>query len=208
MNPDDLNAFPFSFYHDGNKAIHGQRKLIHGNLISLWEIGIKIILSGKEAIRSDSARSSQTQFDHELHRLPVDHWKRTGLSGTNRTGLCIRFFSKCCRTPTEYLRPGQELRMDFQADNRFIFHKIPLHVLPYSINNEAIIVRTSKAKSLLPSLYKREEFPLFGKEGLGEILTTISLLNYGLLSKYNKDRIMSNIPFGEWFHHESRSVRG
>jgi hypothetical protein len=98
--------------------------------------------------------------------------------------------------------------MDFQADNRFIFHKIPLHVLPYSINNEAIIVRTSKAKSLLPSLYKREEFPLFGKEGLGEILTTISLLNYGLLSKYNKDRIMSNIPFGEWFHHESRSVRG
>jgi hypothetical protein len=27
-----------------------------------------------------------------------------------------------------------------------------------------------KTKSLLPSLYKREEFPLFGKEGLGEIL--------------------------------------
>jgi hypothetical protein len=26
------------------------------------------------------------------------------------------------------------------------------------------------AKSLLPSLYKREEFPLFGKEGSGEIL--------------------------------------
>jgi hypothetical protein len=24
-------------------------------------------------------------------------------------------------------------------------------------------------KSLLPSLYKREEFPLFGKEGVGEI---------------------------------------
>jgi len=27
----------------------------------------------------------------------------------------------------------------------------------------------SKAKSLLTSLYKREEFPLFGKEGSGEI---------------------------------------
>jgi hypothetical protein len=33
-------------------------------------------------------------------------------------------------------------------------------------------------------LYKREEFPLFGKEGLGEIFTTICLFNYGLLSKY------------------------
>jgi hypothetical protein len=30
-------------------------------------------------------------------------------------------------------------------------------------------VWTQKTKSLLPSLYKREEFPLFGKEGLGEI---------------------------------------
>ncbi len=49
--------------------------------------------------------------------------------------------------------------------------------------NQSIIVRTSKTKSLLPSLYKREEFPLFGKEGLGEILTTICLFNYGLLSK-------------------------
>jgi len=39
---------------------------------------------------------------------------------------------------------------------------------------------------------QREEFPLFGKEGLGEILTTISLFNYGLLSsptlRLNDDR--------------------
>jgi hypothetical protein len=35
-------------------------------------------------------------------------------------------------------------------------------------------------KSLLPSLYKREEFPLFEKDELGEILTTICLFNYGL----------------------------
>ena len=33
----------------------------------------------------------------------------------------------------------------------------------------------AEAKSLLPSLYKREAFPLFGKEGLGEILITICL---------------------------------
>jgi len=40
-----------------------------------------------------------------------------------------------------------------------------------------------KTKSLLPSLYKREEFSLFGKEGLGEIFTTICLFNYRFLSK-------------------------
>jgi len=51
------------------------------------------------------------------------------------------------------------------------------------ITNQAIFVWTSKTKSLLPSLYKREEFPLFGKEGLGEIFTAICLFNYGLLRK-------------------------
>jgi hypothetical protein len=33
------------------------------------------------------------------------------------------------------------------------------------ITNQSIIVWTLKTKSLLPSLYKREELPLFGKEG-------------------------------------------
>jgi len=55
-----------------------------------------------------------------------------------------------------------------------------------------------KAKSLLPSLYKREEFPLFGKEGLGEIFTTICLFNYGLLSNFNLEEwiypVRNNAP--------------
>jgi len=148
MNPDDLNALLFAIHHDVNKATHGQRELIHRNLIPLWEIRIEIILSGKKAIRSNSAGGRQTQFDCELHRLPVDHRKRAGLSGTHRTGLCIRFFPECGGTTTEYFRSGQELCMDFQADNRFIFHKIPLQVLSYPI-------------------------------------------------KYNKDKTMSNIPFGK-----------
>jgi len=38
-------------------------------------------------------------------------------------------------------------------------------------------------KSFLSSLCKREEFPLFGKEGSGEILRRICLLDYyGLVS--------------------------
>ena len=49
--------------------------------------------------------------------------------------------------------------------------------------NKCIIVWTSKTKSFLPSLGKREGFPLFGKEGLGEIFTTICLFNYGFLRK-------------------------
>jgi len=38
--------------------------------------------------------------------------------------------------------------------------------------------------TLLLSIYEEEEFPLFGKEGSGEIFTTICPFDYGLLSKY------------------------
>jgi hypothetical protein len=55
-----------------------------------------------------------------------------------------------------------------------------MNVVNTKVINQSMIVWTSEAKSLLPSLYKREEFPLFGrrskrasgpegKEGLGEI---------------------------------------
>jgi hypothetical protein len=49
-------------------------------------------------------------------------------------------------------------------------------------------MQMSNTKSLLPSLYKREEFPLFGKEGLGEIFRTIGLLNCGVLTNH-RDRL-------------------
>ena len=41
-----------------------------------------------------------------------------------------------------------------------------------------------------PVLYKREEFPLFGKEGLGEIFATICLFNHGLFSKKAKTSLI------------------
>jgi hypothetical protein len=37
----------------------------------------------------------------------------------------------------------------------------------FRITNRSVIIWTGKIKSLLPSLYKREELPLFGKEGQG-----------------------------------------
>ena len=39
-----------------------------------------------------------------------------------------------------------------------------------------------RLKSLLSSLYKREEFPLFDKEGIEEIFAAMCLFNYGFLS--------------------------
>ncbi len=40
----------------------------------------------------------------------------------------------------------------------------------FKVTHQAIIVWIQETKSLLPSLCKREELPLFGKEGQGEIL--------------------------------------
>jgi hypothetical protein len=43
--------------------------------------------------------------------------------------------------------------------------------------------KESFIKSLLTSLFQREELPLFGKEGRGEIFRQLCTFNYGLLSK-------------------------
>jgi hypothetical protein len=42
--------------------------------------------------------------------------------------------------------------------------------------NRPVIVWTLETKSLLPPFTKEKEFPLFGKEGLGEIFGRICLL--------------------------------
>ena len=44
-------------------------------------------------------------------------------------------------------------------------------------------------KSLLTSLFQREELPLFGKEGRGEIFRQLCPFNYGLLSNMKKSTI-------------------
>ena len=51
-------------------------------------------------------------------------------------------------------------------------------LLPYPAYRQALKLKWYRAGML----YKREEFPLFGKEGLGKIFGRICLFNYGLLS--------------------------
>jgi hypothetical protein len=48
-------------------------------------------------------------------------------------------------------------------------------------------VKTLESKSLLPSLYKREEFPSLN-QGLGEIFIGLCLFYYGLLNKCGESR--------------------
>jgi hypothetical protein len=100
--------------------------LIHGNLIAFGEIRIKIVFSGEKTGRANPARSGQPQFDGKLHSFPVHNRERPRLTGTDGASLRVRLLPKCGGAPTEYFRPGQELGMDFQANNGFIFHKIPL----------------------------------------------------------------------------------
>jgi hypothetical protein len=58
------------------------------------------------------------------------------------------------------------------------------------LTSQSIIVWTLETKFLLLSpayggqALQKGGIPLFGKEGLGEISSTICLLNYGFLSKY------------------------
>jgi TolB-like protein len=74
-----------------------------------------------------------------------------------------------------------------------------------NLTSQSIMVWTSKTKSLLSSLYKREEFPLFGKEGLGEIFAMTCFFNYGLLSSIAIFLVFILLPGYTWAEEKTKN---
>jgi hypothetical protein len=122
MNPDDLDPLLLIIGKDFDKTLFSQRILVHGDLVPLGEVRIKIVLPGEKAVRGDPAGSGQPQFDGKFDSLPVDHRKGTGLSSADRTSQGIGFFPESGGTTTEYLRLSEKLSMYFQTDDGFVFH--------------------------------------------------------------------------------------
>ena len=63
----------------------------------------------------------------------------------------------------------------------------------------------SKRGKFFSSLYKKEELPLFGKEGRGEIFGKICLLNYELI-KLKIEDVTPNHPFKHPFKYLDPSI--
>ena len=103
-------------------AVLGGRLGILGDLVPLGEVGVEIVLPGEEALPVDPAVGRQGHLHHELHDLLVEDGQNPGHPEADGAGVGVGRRPELRGAAAEDLRLREELGMDLQPDDRFIFH--------------------------------------------------------------------------------------
>ena len=107
---------------DRYAAARADRRIELRNLISLRQVGVKIVFAVKARQAGDLAAERQAGAHRALHHRAVEHGKRTGLSGADRTGVRVGCAAEGCGTAAEDLCLGIHFDMDFESADDFILH--------------------------------------------------------------------------------------
>ncbi len=105
-----------------NMPMFRYREFKLGYLVSLGQIRIEIVLTGKPAFTGNSAVGSQSYAYAVFHHLLVQNRQDARHPETDRTCVGIRRGAELSGTCAEYLRPGEKLSMYFQPYDTFKFH--------------------------------------------------------------------------------------
>jgi len=124
VRPGDADGFFSAVHLNLNFAVFGNRQFELRNLISLGQVGIEVIFSGKLIALVDSEIAGQRQLDGVMDNLPVQHGQGPGHAETDRAGMGIGRRAECGGAAAENFTLSLHLGMDFQADYSFKFHDI------------------------------------------------------------------------------------
>ena len=104
----------------GNFAALHHRNFKLADLIALGQIGVEIILAGKNAARRNMRTQRQPQFDGAGHRFAVHDRQRAGQGHVHHAGLRVGRGAKSRGCAAEYLAFGLQLGVRFKADDDFV----------------------------------------------------------------------------------------
>jgi len=122
----DADAPGRAVHPDVQMAVLRQGQFVLGNLVALGEIGIEIILPGKNRFFIDPAVGGQGHFQGEIHGLAVQDRQSPGHPQADLADLGVGRGSEMGGAAAENLAGGQEFGVDFQPDNRFVCHHLNL----------------------------------------------------------------------------------
>jgi hypothetical protein len=120
MNPPNPHPPGHPIAVDLDKPAGAEGELILGYLIILGQIGVEIILAGKDGVGRDRATDSERSANGELHRLLIQDRQGPWQAETNRTGLRIGGLPEPRAAAAENLRCSEKLGMYLEPDHRFI----------------------------------------------------------------------------------------
>src|SRR5579871_2027357 len=96
-----------------NVSMFGKRFVVLGNLVALGQIGIEVVLSGKDRGLADCAVQRRSGPHGVLDRLPIENGQRSGKAKTYRANVRVRRRAKSRRAAAKCLSHGEKLDMNF-----------------------------------------------------------------------------------------------
>jgi hypothetical protein len=122
VNTDEPDPSLLAVHLDLHVPVRGQGEFILGNLVTLGKVRVKVIFPGELAVGGNLAVRGQRGAHRKFNDLLIEDRKTSGEPGANRAGVSIGLGSEESGTTAEDLTSGQKLGVNFQADDRFIFH--------------------------------------------------------------------------------------
>lgn len=120
VQPRNTDSFCATMVFDLDPAAGGQRKFELGDLIALGQIRIEIILARESGMFVHSAVEGQSGAHAHFYGTLIEYWQSAGKAEANRTNVGIGRIAKASGTTAENLGVGEELRVDFQADDHLV----------------------------------------------------------------------------------------
>jgi hypothetical protein len=118
----DTDALHLAVQFDIDVAVLGEGLGILGYLVALGEVRIEVVLPREGALPVDAALRGEAHPQCELDDFLVEHGQHPGHPRADGAGMAVRGGAEFRRAAAEDLRVREELGMDFQADDRFVFH--------------------------------------------------------------------------------------
>ena len=107
-----------AFRGDFDEAEFGERLVVLRDLVSLGEVGVEIVLAGKDRSLIDAAVQGHGCERGELDSSFVEHGERAGHSEADGADIRIRWGAEFRGARAEDLGRRQELDVDFKSDDR------------------------------------------------------------------------------------------
>src|SRR5581483_648792 len=118
----------------------------------LGQVGVKIILAREHDLARDLAVRRQSGPDRELDDFFVEHRQDAGKAGAHRAGVVIGRRAEAGRAAAEDFRLGENLGVDFQADDGLVAKKK---------KKKKLKIKRAKMRTKAPALRRFFYFLLF-----------------------------------------------
>src|SRR5262249_15759626 len=113
-NPDALETVG---RHEFERPGRRQRSLVLRDLITLWKIGIEVVLAREDRCLVDMAAEREAGPDREIDSRSIEDRQRAGKPEAHRTDVRVRWRTERRTAPAENLGSSSEMGVNLEADD-------------------------------------------------------------------------------------------